>query len=90
MRQNEAEDCGGKEVETCKNIIIKWRHYHLACQGDDSQDMLEIHFAGIYVSPLDFAVWEVVHCSSQPCTSDSHLIQSACHFVAGVISSLSE
>ena len=61
MRQNEAEDCGGKEVETCKNIIIKCRHYHLACQGDDSQDMLEVHFAGnpgIYVSPLDFAGWE--------------------------------
>ena len=74
MRQNEAEDWGGKEVETCKNIIIKWRHYHLACQGDDSQDMLEVHFAGnpgIYVNPLDFAVWEEAHCSSQPCTSNS-------------------
>ena len=74
MRQNEAEDCGGKEVETCKNIIIKWRHYHLAYQGDDSQDMLEVHFAGnpgIYVSHLDFAVREAGHSSSRPCTSDS-------------------
>ena len=74
MRQNEAEDCGGKEVEMCKNIIIKWEHYHLARQGDDSQDMLEVHFAGnsgIYVSPLDFAVWEAARCSSQPSASDS-------------------
>ena len=73
MRQNEAEDCGGKEVETCNNIIIKWRHYHLACQGDDSQDML-VHFAAnpcIYASYLDFAGWEAVRCSSQSCTSDS-------------------
>ena len=72
----------------CKNIIIKWRHYHLACQGDDSQDMLEVHFAGnpgIYVSPLDFAGWEAARCSSQTC-----IPQSACHLLAGVISSLSE
>ena len=77
MRQNEAEDCGGKEVETCKNIIIKWRHYHLAYQGDDSQDMLEVHFEanpGVYVSPLDFAVWKqfTVH------HSHAHLIPPKC------------